>query len=76
MAQNRDPVYFGVMLARDENDLVIGYQAYRMERGLPRRKDTSVRTLIGEVEETYIKAAVVARRAHDQELGRPSYAID
>lgn len=76
MAQNRDAVYFAVMLARDENDRVVGHQAYRMERGEPRRKETSTRTLVGEVVETYVEAAQIARDAHDAELGRPSYAID
>lgn len=76
MAQNRDPIYFAVMLARDDDDHVIGHQAYRMERGVPRRKETSTRTLIGEVVDTYQEAAQIARDAHDAELGRPHYAID
>lgn len=67
---SKEPVTWGAMMARDENDRMIGYQAYRAER--TGSKGQGARTIVGPVRDTYTEAAVDARESADAEKGRPS----
>lgn len=58
---DRTPVLWGAMIARDENDQMTGYQAFRIERATGRR------TLVGEVRDKYQEAAQDARDCADKE---------
>ena len=74
---SKDAVYFGVAMARDENDRDCGHRAFRMERGT--RKGAGRRTWVGPVfpgRDSYPEAAKVARAAFDREFGRPPWAVD
>jgi len=64
--------YHGAMIARDENDKPIGYQAFRMDRDVPGKHEG--RTLAGPVRETYQEAAEDARQAQDAESGAENAA--
>lgn len=66
--------YYGAMLARDENDRAIGYQAFRRERGQPLSlgvRGRGVSTLVGPVRDTYQEATNDAKRAEDEGRGEP-----
>jgi hypothetical protein len=58
---SKEPVTWGAMMARDENDRMVGYQAFRAERG--EIKMEFVRELVGPVRPTYQEAAKDAREA-------------
>lgn len=62
---SKDPVVWGAMMARDKDDMMAGYQAYRAIR--KEGKTTTGRTLVGPVRETYAEAAQDARDAADNE---------
>lgn len=62
---DRSPVTWGAMLARDNEDRAVGYQAFRAVRG--KIKTEFTRTLVGPVRDTYQEAAQDARVASDEE---------
>ena len=75
---DRTPVYFGAMMARGERDEMVGYQAYRMERGTTKRvavendhatETGARRTFVGPVRETYAEAREDAWAARAAEKG-------
>lgn len=77
MGQNRDPVYYGICLARDDNDNVIGYQAFRMDRSAPKDRAS---TKVGEVqvfsEEGYRAARQLCWEAGEAEGIYPSSVLE
>ena len=64
---DKSPVVFGASMARDQHDRMIGYHAFRGERGAT--KGEAVVTVVGPVRGTYQEAADDARAASDQEKG-------
>jgi hypothetical protein len=68
---DKTPVVFGARMARDADDRMIGYEAYRAERGKT-RYDAKV-TVIGVVRAEYAEASQDAKDAHDKEFGVPHF---
>ena len=64
---SKEPVTWGAMMARGPDDRMIGYQAFRAERG--ERKMQFERTLVGPVRDTYQEAASDAFEARVKEEG-------
>jgi len=63
---SRDKVMYGAMIARGEDDRMIGFQAYRIERGA--RKGDGKRSVVGEVRENITDATRDAIAAFDKEF--------
>lgn len=68
---DRTPVVFGARMARNEHGRMIGYEAFRGERGST--KYNAIVTVVGPVRDDYQQAADDARAAHDEEFGRPHF---
>lgn len=66
---SKEPVTWGAMMARGDDDRMIGYQAFRAQRG--ETKMAFTRTVVGPVRETYQEAAADALEARLKEEAAP-----